>query len=185
MLCGTNLIKLHHFAGMATKPLCLTPMNVMQGIDIRNPPLHSWIPTHNSFCSQDVLSLKSGDTRSPYSRYSISSFGWRTPVTPTVLLICWLSCKLSTPQPGVLTERFPAFGFWAQKGSEKKLRKWRPQQVYPNTLKKYLAMYLYPTYHPLASVEPACWLGAHQTEFLDPTSKNRPTKCQGSVFSWD
>lgn len=33
-------------------------------------------------------------------------------------------------------------------------------------------MYLYPTNHPLASVEPACLLGAHQTEFWDPTSKN-------------
>ena len=116
---------------------------------IRNPPLHSWIPTSNGFCSQDVFSLKSGDTRSPYSRYSISSFGWRTPVTPTVVLICWLSCKISTPQPGVLTERFPAFGKGRSKGLEKKLRKWRPQQVYPNTLKKNLAMYLYPTYHLL------------------------------------
>lgn len=182
MLCGTNLIELHHFAGMATKPLCLTSMNVMQGIDIRNPPLHSWIPTHNSFCSRDVLSLKSGDNRwYPYSRYSISSFGWRTPVTPTVVLICWLA-NLHPRQPGVLTERFPAFGFWAQKGLSKKWRKWRPQQVYPNT--KVSVSHL----PSLASVGPACSLGAHQTEFLDPTSKNRPTHVRVVFFhgiKWD
>ena len=99
LVCRTNLIELHHFAGMATKTLCLTSVNAPQGNDVSNPPLHSWFLTKNRFSSQDVLSLKSGDTRSRMValQYSISSFGWRTPELP-------LQCCCS-PQPGVLTER--------------------------------------------------------------------------------
>ena len=102
MLWGTNLIKKkHHFAGMATKPLCLTPMNVMQGIDIRNPALHSWIPTNNSSCSQDVRTHWNQETRDT------------RPTVDTTYIIFGMADPSYPRQPGVLTERFPAFGFWA------------------------------------------------------------------------
>lgn len=55
----------------------------------------------------------------------------------------------------------------------------------PNYTKKCLAMLSVSHLPSLASVEPARLLGAHHTEFLDPTSKKSTYKCQGSVFSWD
>ena len=173
MLCGTNLIKLHHFAGMATKPLWLG----IHHYTAEFQQVMVSVPRMFFHWNQETLGRPTVDTV-----YHLLDGGPQLP-----LQWCWSVDFLAKFQP-------PSLVFW-QRGSlhleRAGLRDWKrnwgnegPNKYTQIHLKKlsYVSVSHLPS---LASVKPACLLGAHQTEFLDPTSKNRPTKCQGRVFSWD